>query len=221
MRLRKPVEPRVDRADERVGSADAGSRRRRRAGRPRSMPRREPAEVLHPELAVAVGEGDELVAGGARSRTGAPRRSPGWSGGGRPGRRPDASAASRSAMRRRRVARAVVDDDDLERLGERGQRLERLVDQRLDVRLLVVGGEEVRQARDAHGSGDGRLGVGHAAQDMSRRAGASPAQRDAPVDAPRVDRDRRPDQRDGRDRRPPSGRGRAPRGPARTARSRC
>ena len=61
----------------------------------------------------------------------------------------DARAASSSAIAAGRVARAVVDDDDLERLGERRQRLERLLDEPLEVRLLVVGREEVGQPGDA------------------------------------------------------------------------
>ena len=47
------------------------------------------------------------------------------------------------------VARAVIDGDDLERVGEGRQRLERLLDEALEVGLLVVGREEVGQARDA------------------------------------------------------------------------
>ena len=50
---------------------------------------------------------------------------------------------------RRAVAGAVVDRDDLEHVGQGRQRLERLGDQALEVGLLVVGREEVRQAREA------------------------------------------------------------------------
>ena len=49
------------------------------------------------------------------------------------------------------VTRPVVDGDDLKRLRERGQRLERLGHKGLDVGLLVVGREEVREARDLAG----------------------------------------------------------------------
>ena len=59
---------------------------------------------------------------------------------------------------RGRVARAVVDDDDLERPGDRRQALERLAHERLEVRLLVVGREEVREPVD-------RLAAGAAARD--------------------------------------------------------
>ncbi len=47
--------------------------------------------------------------------------------------------------RPRRIARAVVDDHDLERLRDRRQRLERLVDEAAHVGLLVVGRKEVRE----------------------------------------------------------------------------
>jgi hypothetical protein len=43
------------------------------------------------------------------------------------------------------VARPVVDGDDLERLGNPGQRREGLVDETLEIRLLVVGRKEVRK----------------------------------------------------------------------------
>ena len=61
--------------------------------------------------------------------------------------------------RRRRVLRAVVDGDDLERVGQGRQRLERLADESLEVRLFVVGREEVGQARDS--GRRGRLGIEH------------------------------------------------------------
>ena len=67
------------------------------------------------------------------------------------GRQPSAMPAVRSR-------RAVVDDDDLERLGEPRQGLERLLDEPLEVRLLVVGREEVRQPRHEVGGGGARLG---------------------------------------------------------------
>ena len=55
--------------------------------------------------------------------------------------------------RPRRVTRAVVDDDDLERLGDRRQCLEGFVDEATQVRLLVVGREEIRQVSEALGHG--------------------------------------------------------------------
>ena len=100
---REPVQPGVDRPDERVrpldpvaddgvglvGLAEAGG---------------EPAEVRDPELAVAVGERDELVARRPGSRTAAPRRSRGSSGGGRPGRRRGSPRPARRRSRRSRRA---------------------------------------------------------------------------------------------------------------------
>src|SRR2546422_639787 len=59
---------------------------------------------------------------------------------------------------RRRVAAAVVDDDDLPPVGECRQRRERLVDERPQVGLLVVGRKEVRQPRDASRLGNGGHG---------------------------------------------------------------
>ena len=58
----------------------------------------------------------------------------------------------------RPVGRPVVDGDDLEPLGDPRQGLERLLDQPLEVRLLVVGGEEVREPRHEVGGGDARVG---------------------------------------------------------------
>ena len=52
---------------------------------------------------------------------------------------------------RRVVLRAVVDDDDLEPVGQAGQRLERLGHQAAEIRRFVVGGEEVRQLVEARG----------------------------------------------------------------------
>ena len=59
--------------------------------------------------------------------------------------------------RRRRVARAVVDDDDLERLGERRQRLERLLDEPREVRPPRCGpGRSTTGAATARRSSAGR-----------------------------------------------------------------
>jgi hypothetical protein len=44
-----------------------------------------------------------------------------------------------------RVARPVVDDDDLERCGQRRQLGERFFEERADVLRLVVGGEDTTQ----------------------------------------------------------------------------
>ena len=52
-----------------------------------------------------------------------------------------------------RVAAAVVDDEDLEALRQARQRLERFGHQAAHVRLLVVGGKEVRQLGDARHGG--------------------------------------------------------------------
>ena len=73
---------------------------------------------------------------------------------------------------RRRVLRAVVDGDDLERVGEGRQGLERLGDERLEVRLLVVCREEVRQARDACRGGGA---WGHAADCTGAQPGRGPS----------------------------------------------
>ena len=65
---------------------------------------------------------------------------------------------------RRPIRRAVVHDHDLEPIGERRQRHQRLLDQRLEVRLLVVRRKEVRQLRQAivdRGLGRARCGGGH------------------------------------------------------------
>jgi hypothetical protein len=51
--------------------------------------------------------------------------------------------------RRCAVVRTIVDDEDLERLGEDRERLEGFVDEALEVGLLVVGREEVRELGDA------------------------------------------------------------------------
>ena len=60
----------------------------------------------------------------------------------------------------RPVAGAVIDGDDLERLGDRRETFERLLDEALDVRLLVVGREEVGEAYNAR---RGASRVGHPA----------------------------------------------------------
>ena len=116
------------------------------------------ADVGDLELAVAVGERDEVVAGGGEA--GAKRRAVAEVR--RVVDRPDDAGVGRRQRvgeGRRAVLRAVVDRDDLERVGEGRQRLERLLHEALEVGLLVVGREEVGQARDA--GREGRLRVGH------------------------------------------------------------
>ena len=147
IRFGQAVGPGVERPDERIGALDPIADDDVRLVGCRH-PVGQPAEVRDPELAIAVGEGHEVVAGRpkARAEGGAiaevrrmvDRADDTGVGGGQP------SASSAVA-----VARAVVDDDDLERLGERRQGVERLGDQRLDVGLLVVGREEVGQLGDA------------------------------------------------------------------------
>ena len=56
----------------------------------------------------------------------------------------------------RGVARAVVDGDDLERLGQARQGGQRLLDQALEVGFLVVRREEVGEPRDAVGRSERR-----------------------------------------------------------------
>ena len=138
----------------RVRALDAVARRRRPAPRRRraasaAHARQQPPQVRDAELAVAVGEADERVAG-----------------------RPEAAAQRRAVA----LVDRVVDDPHHARvrrrervrertggvlampsstamisnvLGEPGQLLERLRDERLDVLRLVVGGEEVAQRRRA------------------------------------------------------------------------
>ena len=129
----------------------------------------EPADVRDVELAVAVGEGDELVAGRreARAERGAVAEVRRVVDGAH-----DVRVARGEVVgdRRRRVARPVVDRDDLERLREQRQRRERLVDEALEVRLLVVGREEVRQAGHAGRLGDARRGHGLGGHGAARRA---------------------------------------------------
>ena len=76
--------------------------------------------------------------------------------------------------RLRAVARAVVDGDDLERLGDGRQALERLLDEALDVRLLVVGREEVRQGDAGAAWGRGAV-ISRARGPTTRESGRSGA----------------------------------------------
>ena len=76
---------------------------------------------------------------------------------------PDARVRGRQSVRDpgRRVAAAVVDGDDLELVGERGQHFERLGDERLDVLGFVVRGEEVGKRTNAGPIGGLGSDVGH------------------------------------------------------------
>ena len=111
------------------------------------QPRGQAADVGDLELAVAVGEGDELVAGG--SEAGAKRGAVA-----EVGRVVDdaddvgVGGGEGVGERRGAVLGAVIDRDDLEGVGEGRERLERLVDEALEVGLLVVRREEVREARE-------------------------------------------------------------------------
>ncbi len=163
----EPVGARVGGADERVGALDAEADDDvGRVGGGEALG--EPPDVGDVELAVAVGERDELVAG---------RREAGAERGAVPEVRRVVDGAHDVRMaggevvgdRRGRVARPVVDRDDLERLGEQRQGRQRLVDQALEVRLLVVGREEVRQPGDAGRVRDARRGQGLGGHGAARR----------------------------------------------------
>ena len=152
------VGPGVHDPDQGVGALDPVAHHHVRAI-VRREPGRQPAEVLDPELPVAVGEREQLVARGLEA---GPERAAVAAVdvvvddpddarvlGGEPVR--DLAGA---------VLRAVVHGDDLERLRDRRERLERLGDQPLEVGLLVVGREEVAQARHPLGRRDGAGGGG-------------------------------------------------------------
>ena len=152
----EPVQARVDGPDQRVGALDPVADDR--VGVARLEPLDQPAEVGDLELAVAVGEREVVVACGGEA---GPER------GAVAEVRRVVDGADLGMRRgelvgdgRRVVLRAVVDDDDLERLGEAGQGRERLLDEPAEVRGLVVGREEVRQRRQARGAGRDR-GRGH------------------------------------------------------------
>ena len=105
------------------------------------------AEVGDLELAVAVGEGDELVAGGAEA--GAECRAVA-----EVGRVVDGADDVRMGGRELvgdlggPVLRAVVDGDDLELVGEGRQGRQGFRDEGLEVGLFVVRGEEVAELGD-------------------------------------------------------------------------
>ena len=152
------------------------------------QPAQEAPDVGYPELAIAVGEADERVARGSQ---------PGTDGG------PVAQVARVMddphdvGVRCGEpvgdgpgpVAAAVVDADDLEPVGQRRQRRERLLDEPLDVLGLVVRREEVAQLRDARVSGvegERRRGSRRAAGVVGTAAGVVDTPRIVPASAPRL-----------------------------------
>ena len=193
--VREAVGARVERPEGRVRAPDpVADDDVRCVGAPE--PLAESAEVRDPELAVAVRERDRVVSCGAdpRAEGRAVPEVRGMVHG------PDDVGIGRGEPvrdRRGRVARAVVDDDDLERRGERRQRLERLGDERLEVRLFVVRGEEVREAVQAIRQATcqairsirrGALPLAHRPRPWSLNPSLPPAGR---VLAPRLDTGRR------------------------------
>ena len=143
---REPVGAGVGRADERIGALRSGSRRRRPGLSDLAIAIEAGGQVGNPELAVAVGERDQVVACGAKPAA--------------HGRAitlvdlvmndPDARrrlAASRRRSRGVRVAAAIVDADDLELVGELGQLLQRLGDKCLDVLGFVMCRRRRRKVR--------------------------------------------------------------------------
>jgi hypothetical protein len=145
--IRELVEAGVDRPDRRVrprdpvADDDVG-------GVGLAEPAGQASEVRDAELAVAVGEAHEVVAGRPKAR---PERGAVAEVRGVVDGPDDVGMRRRQAVRDRggRVLRAVVDGDDLEAVGERRQGVERLQHERLEVRLLVVGREEVGEGRNA------------------------------------------------------------------------
>ena len=109
--------------------------------------RRQPADVRHLELAVTIGEGNEVVAG--RPEPG-PQRSPVPEVGGMVDHAHDVGVRDGQGVSdgRGSVARAVIDGDDLERVSQGRQSLQRLGHEPADVGFLVVRREEVRKAGD-------------------------------------------------------------------------
>ena len=156
--VRQPVGTGVDGPDDRVRPPDAEADDHVRAVGLGEASRQAP-DVLDVELAVAVGERDQLVPGGAEAGT--QRRAVPEVGrvvdGADDPRVPRGQLVGQHA---RPVAGAVIDGDDLERLGDRRETFERLLDEALDVRLLVVGREEVGEACNAR---RGASRVGHSA----------------------------------------------------------
>ena len=141
------VGARVDGADDRVRPLDPEPDHRvRRVGR--RDPRDEEPEIGDPELAVTVREADELMLrrpearpeGGTVALVDLVGHDP-----------EDPRVGSRELGRDLAgpVLRAIVDGDDLERLGDRRERRQRLLHQRGEVRLLVVRREEVGERGDA------------------------------------------------------------------------
>jgi hypothetical protein len=179
---------RVCRPDGRVGAPDAVADDDIRAVVRRGAIE-QPPEIGDLELAVAVGERDEVEARGPEA---GPERRPVA----KVGRVMDGPDDARMGLgqavrdRRRGVTRTVVDGDDLELIGQGRQGDERLLDQRLEVRLLVVGREEVRQPRPgrpdgatAAGRGMGRRSPGARSPSTRSRLGRRQGHRRHPVAA--------------------------------------
>ena len=145
--IRELVEPGVDRADRRIGPPDAVADDGVR-GIGLVEPGNQPTEVGNPKLAIPVGEADEVVAGRPEART--ERRTVAQVHR-VVDRADDVRMGAREAVGDGRgpVLRAVVDGDDLEAVRESRQRDQGLLHERLEVGLLVVGREEVREGGDA------------------------------------------------------------------------
>jgi hypothetical protein len=159
---------RVERAVRRVGAvqAVAGDDVRRRRQRD------EARELRQVELQVGVGQEDPLQAGGRQA--GAHGRAVAAVAVVDQHAHPRVGGGAGVGQRARVVGAAVVDDDDLVRVGNKLARRRRLVDGALDVLGLVVAGEDQRQAAQAPhdvgsflGGGDGG-GTSHGREDRAR-----------------------------------------------------
>jgi len=144
--VREMVNARIPTPDERVGPPDAIPDNHVR-GVGRGEPLRKPGHIRHPELAVAVDEGDQTESSGPEP--GAKGRAVAKVGGvvDYP-EHVGVLAGELVGDGRRTVARAVVDGDNLELLGQLGEGAQGLIDQSLKIGLLVVSGEEEREFLD-------------------------------------------------------------------------
>jgi hypothetical protein len=170
------IRPGIDRPDERVGALDAIARDDIGSVR-RGVSRGQSTEVRDAELAVAVREGHELV---ARRAEAGPQRRP-VAAVHRVVHGPNDAGVCRGQLvgdDLGPVPRSVVDDDDLERLGEGRKDPERLLDESRDVGLLVVGREEVGEPRHARRRSARRVGSGRCLRGRRDRR-HSPASRRA------------------------------------------